>query len=147
MKKNYFKMFIFVLMISFISTMNVHAYSEQDDLAICLNNVKYFKNYNSMVYTGYMKKTDYTHNKLNLDKVWTAITDPCTNCKIIIKPFNQNGDYYEGLVTSMGHTVEWHNQDGFSQPGIFRLGFARSDWTIGNLATKVSFTWYINNVR
>lgn len=147
MKKNWFKMFVFVLMISFISTMNVNAYQEQDDLSVCLNDVKYFKNYASMVYTNYMKKTDYTHNKLELDKVWTAINKSCTNCKIIIKPFNENGDYYEGLITSMGNTVIWHNQDGFSQPGIFRLGFARNDWTLGNLATKVSFTWHINNVK
>lgn len=147
MKKNWFKMFIFVLMISFISTMNVLAYEEQKDLAICLKDVKYFRNYDSLVYTNYMKKTDYTHNKLDLDKVWTALTNPCTNCKIIIKPFNQNGDFYEGLITSMGHTVEWHNQDGFSQPGIFRLGFGRNDWTVGNLGTKVSFTWHINDVK
>ena len=43
MKKNWFKMFVFVLMISFISTMNVNAYQEQDDLSVCLNDVKYFK--------------------------------------------------------------------------------------------------------
>ena len=74
-------------------------------------------NYNldkgNMTRTPWIEKVDYTYPTYEHLLSRTILTNPCTSCKILAKPYDDDGDVYVGVVTVMGETQTFRIQQVF----------------------------------
>ena len=127
--------FIFALAIVLSYTM-VKAYSSPATVQIMRHNVT----------NSYVNGTTYTKNTTNsqsvkLTDVFTALTNPCNNCKIGVKLYDASSNSLVGQILQLyRNTNGTFNYSYFT--GDYYLSIARLDATL--LSTYVYGTWYLN---
>lgn len=103
-------------------------------------------NYNldkgNMTRTPWIEKVDYTYPTYEHLLSRTILTNPCTSCKILAKPYDDDGDVYVGVVTVMGETQTFRDPTSISSPNNYSLGIQRLDPTL--LDTFHSGIWTVN---
>ncbi len=92
-------------------------------------------------YTQYYEKNNLSYSPTyeNVD-TFTSLTNPCPNCKILVRALEENGDQTAGLLTVMGKKYMF--LDTAPVPGNWRLSVQRYDFTLLNTTTKGY--WYLN---
>ena len=74
---------------------------------------------------------------------FTAITDPCTDCQILVTPKNSSGETFTSYLTKMNNTYVFTKNSGLTcQPGNYKISIKRNDTTLMN--TSHSAAWNIN---
>lgn len=137
-KNRKFKILSFFLALCIcLSATLVKAYSSPSSVQIARTDLQY-NNY--VDGNTYNKNTFGIIQRVYNRKTYTAITNPCSSCKVGIKL--KAGSEQRGFATSqMGNTVSLGT---YSQiEDNYKLSMARYDFT---LLTTYSFgTWYINS--
>ncbi len=78
--------------------------------------------------TSYREKTTSTIQTYRSTKINTDLTDPCTDCTLLVKFETIYGDYCQERV-KMGGTIH-PPITGFDTPGTYRLVLTRDDFTL-----------------
>lgn len=96
---------------------------------------------NNSQFTSYRTKNVMSSQYYENTFASTLITNPCTKCKIMVKPYTEDGDTYAGVLTTMGNKYRF--PDDFSkQPNNYRLNIWRYDVTA--MDTQHTGVWTIN---
>lgn len=130
--------FIILLIAVFTDAALVYAY---DSPAISIFTLE-LKGNNSQ-YTDYKTKTTWTVQTYKNISTDTALTSPCTDCKIAAKPYNKNGDVGSGVITVAGQTKSFTDPTSINIPGDYRLNVWRYDFSL--LTTLHNAAWNINS--
>ncbi len=119
-----------------LSATNVSAAVNKDFVA---TNVKYkdLQKWND----SQLYNPDWGSLRLYMYHVKTSNTDPCTNCKFVVKPYDTDGNMGFGLTFQMGNDKTFPQSAGLGGPGTYLLGGSREDWTITNLGATI-YGWF-----
>lgn len=95
-----------------------------------------------VTYTKYFEKKDEYYNPSYKNELtYTGLTDPCNNCEIEVRAYEENGDQSRSIIVKMG---EQKNFTGTVQnAGNWRLSVKRYDFTL--LDTNTKGYWYLNS--
>lgn len=105
---------------------------------ICLTGVQYQSDSN----TGTIYKSQGGSHYVRINKAYTSLTNPCSNCEIRVRPHKVSIGTLGGRVMKMSETpYEISPSDGSGEEGYnYYLKVARHNYTL--LDTTVDLTWY-----
>lgn len=127
-------LFIFAVV---VGSAAVKAYTSPDFVGVTYSGVKYAQ-YNKE--TVYYTKNRGSSQSVYVNKAYTSLTNPCTECQIAFKLTNDNGTVFSGAAAKMYETQTFSgNTEAY---GNYKLKMMRADFTL--LDTTVTFKWNLN---
>ncbi len=97
---------------------------------------------NNKSWTAYKTKNTSTTQTYYNDKSYTWLTNPCPDCKVAVRVYNENGDVGVTRITTTGETKSLNEPTSLSAPGNYRLAIWRYNATA--LSTHHQGVWKIN---
>lgn len=136
----FLKYAVLILLVAVVTDMAlVSAYSSQSGIGI-----SYTLNGNTATYTQYMTKINLLPQTYRNGSMDTALTHPCSNCKLAVRAHNENGDMSSAITMVMGETKTFNSPTSVNMEGNYRLEIWRYDFTL--LDTYHNGYWTINPV-
>lgn len=89
---------------------------------------------------SYLTSKEFGQLRLYMYYVYTPQTNPCPKCKFLVKPYNVDGDYGEGMSFQLDDDKRWPTM-AVGSPGTYYLRGTRSDWTIDKLGATIK-AWF-----
>lgn len=96
---------------------------------------------NKELITGEWQKDTFSIQEYENTSSITVLTNPCPDCKILVRVWNSDKDWSSARITKMGHTYDI-GRTTHAVPGKHKLKLQRSDTTLLNTAHVA--TWYID---
>ena len=124
---------IATMIISLSGMSTAHAYAADKDFVA--ENVKY-KDLQKWP-DSTLSTSEWGYLRLYMYHVETPLTNPCPNCKFIVKPWDTDGNMGLGLPFKEGDDKTFPASSGLGRPATYILGGTREDWTLTNLGTKI----------